>query len=145
MCLVILKKIAMKTSINCLLFHLAIADLLVAVFFFPPCILSHFVEQPNGVIGDLLCKFITGGALGWVAAVTSSFLLVVIAFERYHATIHPYEQLRRGRPTWLVPILWMLAILLETPPVVVSTYDLHSQMCVINFRDYTTVRVYFLF
>ena len=67
-CVLILKKKAMKTSINWLLFHLAIADLLVAVFFIPPCILSHFFEQPSGVTGDLLCKFITGGVLGWAAA-----------------------------------------------------------------------------
>lgn len=34
----------MKTSINWLLFHLAVADLLVAVLFIHPCILSHFIE-----------------------------------------------------------------------------------------------------
>ncbi|XP_078348670.1 neuropeptide Y receptor type 6-like isoform X2 [Oculina patagonica] len=138
------KKKAMKTSINWLLFHLAIADLLVAVFFIPPCILSHFIDQPRGVIGDMLCKFITGGALGWVAAVASSFLLVVIAFERYNATVRPLEQLSRGRSSWLVPILWILAILLDIPPVVVSAYDVESQMCVANFQDGTTIRVYYL-
>ncbi|XP_078348665.1 allatostatin-A receptor-like isoform X1 [Oculina patagonica] len=143
-CLVILKKKGMKTSINWLLFHLAIADLVAAVFFIPPCILSHFIEQPSGVIGDMLCKFITGGALGWVAAVASSFLLVVIAFERYNATVRPLEQLSRGRSLWLVPILWILAILLDIPPVVVSAYDVESQMCVANFQDYTTIRVYYL-
>ena len=57
-CVVILKKKEMKTSINWLLFHLAIADLLVAVFFIPPAVLSHFIELPNGVTGDLLCKFV---------------------------------------------------------------------------------------
>ena len=144
-CFVILKKKAVKTSsINWLLFHLAIADLLVAVFFIPPCILSHFIDQPSGVIGDLLCKFITGGALGWIAAVSSSFLLVVIAFERYKATLHPLEQLSRGRPLWLVPILWVLAILLDTLPIIVSAYDVNSRMCVANFQDYTTIRAYYL-
>ena len=134
----------MKTSINWLLFHLAIADLMAAVFFIPPCILGHFIEQPSGVIGDLLCKFITGGALGWIAAVASSFLLVAIAFERYNATLHPLEQLSRGRASWLVPILWLLAILLDIPPIVVSAYDVQSQICVAKFQDYTTIRVYYL-
>ena len=114
-CFVIFKKKALKTSINWLLFHLAIADLLVAVFFIPPCILSHFIEQPSGLTGDLLCKFITGGVLGWVAAAASSFLLVAIAFERYKATVHPLEQLSRSRSSWLVPILWIPAILLVMP------------------------------
>ncbi|KAJ7372590.1 hypothetical protein OS493_017861 [Desmophyllum pertusum] len=143
-CLVILKKKAMKTSINRLLFHLAIADSLVAVFFIPPCILSYFIEQPSGVIGDLLCKFITGGALGWAAAAASSFLLVAIAVERYLATLHPLLTLSRGRSSWLVPGLWILAILLGLPSLVVSAYDVESQMCVENFPDYTTTRAYYL-
>ena len=143
-CVVILKKTEMKTSINWLLFHLAIADLLVAVFFFPPTILSHFVEQPSGVSGDLLCKFVFDGALGWVAAMMSSFLLVVIAFERYQATLHPLEQLSRGRAWWLVPIMWILAFLLVSPVIVVSKYDVENQICVDNFPNHVTSRVFYL-
>ena len=141
-CFLILKKKAMKTSINWLLLHLAVADLLVAVFFIPPCILSHFIEQPSGLTGDLLCKFIFNGVLGWVAAAASSFLLVAIAFERYHATLHPFQKLRDGRSSWLVPIAWIIAILLLLPNIVVSTYDAEIQSCVQNFPDYTTARAY---
>ena len=135
----------MKTSINWLLFHLAIADLLVAVFFIPPCILSHFIEQPSGVAGDLLCKFVFGGALGWVAALTSSGLLVVIAFERYNATLHPLEHLSRSRSRWLVPITWILALLLVSPLFVVSTYDVKNQTCVDSFPNHVTSRAFYLF
>ena len=143
-CLVILKKKAMRTSINWLLFHLAIADLLVAVFFIPPCILSHFIEQPNGVTGDLLCKFITGGVLGWAAASASSFLLVLIAFERYSVTTHPLLSLSRSRSSWLVPILWIMAVLLDMPSLVTSVFDPEIQMCVERFPDYSTMRAYYL-
>ncbi|XP_078348688.1 neuropeptides B/W receptor type 1-like [Oculina patagonica] len=142
-CYLILKKKALKTSINWLLFYLAMADLLVAVFFMPPCILSHFIEQPSGFVGDLLCKFIFNGVLGWVAAAASSFLLVVIAFERNHATLHPLEQLSRGgSSSWLVPIVWIIAFLLLLPSLVVSAYDEESQGCVQNFPDYTIARAY---
>jgi len=143
-CVVILKKRAMKTSINWLLFHLAIADLLVAVFFIPPCILSHFIEQPSGVTGDLLCKFITGGVLGWAAASASSFVLVVIAFERYSATKHPLASLNRSRSSWLVPIIWILSTLVDVPSLVTSAFDEETQMCVENFPDYSTMRAYYL-
>ena len=144
-CVVIMKKKAMKTSINWLLFHLAIADLLVAVFFIPPTILSHFVEQPSGVTGDLLCKFVFSGSLGWVAALMSSFLLVVIAFERYNATLHPLEQLSRSRSRWLVPIMWILALLLVSPLILVSNYDVENEMCLNNFPNQVTSRAFFLF
>ncbi|XP_078348078.1 QRFP-like peptide receptor [Oculina patagonica] len=143
-CLVILKKKAMKTSINWLLFHLAIADLLVAVFFIPPCILSHFIDQPSGVIGDLLCKFITDRALGWVAASASSFLLAVIAFERYKATLHPLQTLQRRRSPWLLAILWTAAILLVLPTLVVTAYDAKRQECIQNFPDNLTNRAHSL-
>ena len=144
-CIVLLKKKETKTSIKWLLFHLAIADLLVAVFFIPSAVLSHFIEQPSGVTGDLLCKFVFGGALGWVAASTSSFLLVVIAFERYNATLHPLEHLSRGRSRWLVPIMWILALLLVSPLVVVATYDVENKMCFNNFRNHVTSRAFLLF
>ena len=135
----------MKTQISWLLFNLAIADLLVAVFFIPPTILSHFVEQPSGVTGDLLCKFVFGGTLGWVAALMSSFLLVAIAFERYNATLHPLEQLSRSRPRWLVPIMWILALLLASPRIVVSNYDVENQVCLNNFPNQVVSRAFSLF
>lgn len=144
-CVVMLKKKEMKTSINWLLFHLAIADLLVAVFFSPATVVSHFITQPSGFTGDLLCKFIFGGNLGWVAAATSSFLLVVIAFERYNATLHPLEQLSRSRSRWLVPIMWIVALLLVSPLFVVSTYDAESHTCVNNFPNRLKSRAFFLF
>ena len=141
-CFLILKKKAIKTSINWLLFLLAIADLLVAVFFIPPCIMSHFIEMPSGVSGEMLCKFIFSGVLGWMAAAASSFLLVVIAFERYHATLHPLEKLGNGRSSWLVPVVWIIAIVLLLPNLVVSSYDADSQKCVQNFPDYAVARAY---
>ena len=143
-CLLILKNKGMKISINWLLFHLAIADLLVAVLFIPPCVLSHFIEQPGGVIGDVLCMFITAGTLGWAAASASSFLLVAVAFERYFATLHPFRSLSQSRSWWLVPLLWILAILIDLPSIIVSAYDTESQMCVENFPDYATTSAYYI-
>ena len=141
-CWLTLKKKAMKTSTNWLLFHLAIADLLVAVFFIPPCILSFFTEQPSGVTGDLLCKFITGGILGWMAASASSFLLVVIAFERYNATVRLFKTISVSRSPWLVPSLWILAILPLIPAFVVSTYDVESERCVQKFQEDAAAQAY---
>ncbi|KAJ7386259.1 hypothetical protein OS493_010663 [Desmophyllum pertusum] len=98
--------------------------------------------QPNNVIGNLLCKFITGGGLGWAAATASSFLLVAIAVECYYATLHPLQTLSRGCSSWLVPGLWILAILLIMPSLVLLAYDAESQMCAEDFPDYTTTRAY---
>ena len=85
------------------------------------------------------------GALGWVAASTSNFLLVVIAFERYNATLHPLEQLSRGRSRWLVPIIWILALLLTSLPFLGLTYDGENKICFNNFPNHVTSRAYLLF
>ena len=92
----------------------------------------------------MLCKFITGGILGWAAATASSFLLVAVAFERYYATLHPFRSLSCSRSRWLVPLLWVLAILLNLPAMVVLAYDIESQTCFQNFPDYTAIRAYYL-
>ena len=92
----------------------------------------------------MLCKFITGGTLGWAAASTSSFLLVVVAFERYYATLHPFRSLSRCRSRWLVPLLSFLGIVLIIPSLSVSVYDEESQSCGANWPNYTAVRAYSL-
>ena len=144
MCILILKKRELKSSINRLLFHLAVADLLVAVFFIPPCVLRHFIDQPGGQIGDVLCMFLTAGKLGWTAASASSYLLVTVAFERYYATVHPIRSLGRKQSGWVVPFLWILAILLELPVILVTAYEVESEMCVQNFPDYTSMYTYYI-
>ena len=142
-CIVVLKNKAMRTSINWLLFYLAIADVLFAVFF-TPCILSHFIKLPSGIVGDMLCKFLMGGAFGWASASASSFLLVLIAFERYHATLHPLKMFSRGRSLRLVPVLWIVAILLAAPMVLLFIYQKEIQACEIVFPNYLTSRFYHL-
>lgn len=141
-CVLILKNKAMKTSINWLLFHLAVVDLLVAVFFIPSCVVSHFIEHPDGMTGDILCKLITGGNLGLAAVSTSSFLLVAVAFERYYATIHPFLSLSRRRSPYIPPLLSFLGILLAVPMTFVSFYNTEKKKCDRNWPNYTAERVH---
>ncbi|XP_068761922.1 neuropeptide FF receptor 2-like [Montipora capricornis] len=142
-CLLILKNKAMKTSrINWLLFQLAVADLLVAMFFVYPCFLSNFIKQPGGVIGDVLCKFATAGTLGWAASSTSSFLLVAIAFERYFATLYPFRSLSRRRSWLLVPLVSFLGILLIVPLMIILYYDEDAGRCTDKWPTYSSHRAY---
>ena len=143
-CILITRNRALKSSINWLLFHLAIADLLVAVFFIPPCVLSHFIHHPGGKTGNILCLIFTAGTLGWISASASSFLLVSVAFERYYATLHPFRSLQRRYSWWLLFLLWILAISLNLPSIVVTAFDVQSQMCSENFPSYTFSRAYYI-
>ena len=71
--------------------NLAVADIMNAMFMAPAIISSLHVSHPEGVAGTVLCKLLTGGAVGWVAAVSSLVTLTTIAIERYYAVMHPYS------------------------------------------------------
>lgn len=70
----------------------------------------------GGVIGDLLCKFVMGGVLGWIGVVIFVFFLVVIVIECYFVVMFFYSL--RGKlilvkvlifvvVSWLFVFLWV--------------------------------------
>ena len=63
---------------------------MVAVFFAPLHIFIHTFTHPDGVTGDMLCRLLTGGGLGWVGGTSSAFTLVAVATERYYAVNYPH-------------------------------------------------------
>ena len=63
---------------------------MVAVFFAPLHIFIHTFTHPDGVAGDVLCKILTGGTLGWLGGSSSAFTLVAVAVERYYAVNYPH-------------------------------------------------------
>lgn len=141
-CFLIIKNKTMRTSLNWLSFYLAVADLLVAVFFVYPCILNAFLKQPSGVTGEILCKFVTEGTLGWAAASTSSFLLVAVAFERYFATLYPFRSLNRRRPRWFLPFFSILGILLVIPLMTVLYFDEKTGKCMRKWPSHMSPKVF---
>jgi len=86
----IFKIIFHRTPINYLLVNLAVADMVVATFFAPMHIFVHTFTHPDGFIGTLLCKFLTGGAFAWTGGASSVFTLVAISVERYYAVNYPH-------------------------------------------------------
>ena len=87
-----------RTPINYLLVNLAAADICYVTFVTPTIFLSHNVDHPKGIPGTILCAFVTGGGLAWTGAVASLFTVLVVAFERYFAVVHPYGN--RGKLTF---------------------------------------------
>ena len=77
--------------------NLAVADMTFAVFLAPKFILSQTFTHPDGAAGNALCRFLTGGTLGWLGGASSAFTLVVISVERYFAVMYPLGN--KGRLT----------------------------------------------
>lgn len=109
----------LRTPINYLLVHLAVADIVYAAFIAPK---GYFkltsVHHPDGMTGLVLCKLLTGGNVAWVGAVASAIFLVVIAFERYYSVMYPHGhkwKLSTGRLKIIVPGSWIFAGIVNIP------------------------------
>ena len=79
-----------RIPINYLLVNLAVADMMVAVFFAPYHIFIHTFTHPDGVAGRVLCSLVTGGSFAWAGGACSAFTLVAIAIERYYMVNYPH-------------------------------------------------------
>ena len=80
-----------RTPMYYLLVNLVFTDIMVALFIALQFVLIHTFQHPDGVIGTFQCKFLTRRILMWTGAAASAFSLVAIAFERYFALMHPYD------------------------------------------------------
>lgn len=86
-----------RNPMNYLLVNLAVADILYATFVAPKVLFKLTFAHPDGVIGNILCKLMTGGNVAWIGGASSIALLLAIAVERYYAVVYP--QGNKGRLT----------------------------------------------
>lgn len=117
-CLVVFRFRGMRAPLNYLLVNLAVSDMMVAVFIIPKYIVNWAFQHPSGVTGDYMCMFITGGNFVWVGMAASTFSLVVVAFERYAAVVHPLNNSwRLGNRRLVIVIMasWFFAIFFNLP------------------------------
>ena len=115
--IVVFTKRNMRTPMNFLLVNLAVADILVGVFIGVRFVINPTYQHPNGMSGQYLCKFITGGTPAFTAAIASIYSLVAISVERYFAVLYPFREERLTPRNLKLIILgvWLLSLLWVTP------------------------------
>lgn len=137
--LVVKRNRRMQTPMNYLLANLALADLLFAVFFIPRRLLITEFEHPGGWVGDFLCKTFTHANLSWVSSVAGVIILLFIAWERYHAIIHPHNNLGRmtkRRIRKLIIFTWVSSNIFLLPETCVLYYNEKKKACAWGFPDW---------
>lgn len=121
----------MQTPMNYLLVHLAICDILLAIFLLLFRFLNGVYEHSVGAGGDLLCKLITTGTPAWLAACSSIYTLVAIAWERYVAIMKPHSPRFSSRKLKIsIASCWLLAIIINIPQRISYVYDSKTKTCV---------------
>ena len=129
---VILKSPAMKSPMDYLLLNLAVADLLVGVAMSPRLLLKDVFSPPRGTAGDVVCKIVTSGNVGWLGAISSIFALVLIAIERYYAIVKPLRIRRRlttRRLRTVIPITWAAAAVFCSAYFITTEFDEDLAKC----------------
>ncbi|CAH3137640.1 unnamed protein product [Pocillopora meandrina] len=94
-CLIIKRNRQMRTPINYLLMNLAVSDILFATFITTKLIFGLNLSHPEGAVGSILCKLVTGGNFAWIAGVSSIVTLVTVAVERYYTVVYPMDPNRK--------------------------------------------------
>ncbi|XP_074627153.1 pyroglutamylated RF-amide peptide receptor-like [Acropora palmata] len=108
----------MRIPINFLIFNLATADILFALFITPKLIVSLYVKHPDGPAGTVLCKLLTGGIFAWVSAVSSICTLLAIAIERYYTVIYPHGdrwKLTKRKVKIIITASWLFSLVFISP------------------------------
>lgn len=130
--LVVLLNKSMHRPINYLLVNLAASDMTVAIFASIQFLVEPTLTRVDSFSATFLCKFITGGTLGWVGAVCSIFNLVGISIERYYAVIVPHRhhgKLTNDKLRVFIFVSWTLALIWASPGFFITTFITEYQMC----------------
>ena len=137
-----------RSALDFLFLNLAIADVMVAVFAIPRYVLHGVFVHPRGLVGDYLCRYITGGNLMWTAGSASVFTLVTIAFERRHVAdvvLGPYgftKDFSQSKLLAFVIMSWIFALLLNLPLFFIMSYDEDIDFCTENWPHPVLPKLY---
>ncbi|XP_068711437.1 pyroglutamylated RF-amide peptide receptor-like isoform X3 [Montipora foliosa] len=118
--------------------NLAVADMLVGLFFTPQYIFMHMFTHPDGVAGNILCKLVTGSNVAWVGGATSVFTLVTIAIERYGVVMDPFGtkgRLTTGKLKVLIPCSWIFGVVMCLPGFIVKNFDPNATFCIREYPE----------
>ncbi|XP_078367673.1 RYamide receptor-like [Oculina patagonica] len=144
-CAIVKKNRDMRTPVNYLLINLAVSDILYAAFIAPDVSLKLISTHPEGMVGTVLCKLLTGGAVAWIGAVSSFVTLVVIAIERYYAVVYPLGnkgKLTKHKVKVIIFGSWVFAIIYCVP--LFLTKSAKKNVCVETWPQEWMIKAYSL-
>lgn len=131
--IVILKTSSLRTPMNYLLLNLAVSDIMISVFVLPRHVLFNVFDHQEGVRGDFLCKFLTGGTFIWIGATAEGYTLITIAVERFIAVAHPHDiksRITNKKLKWIVPLCWGINSAVNAPSMAALSYNKTRNYCI---------------
>ncbi|ENN81530.1 hypothetical protein D910_09121, partial [Dendroctonus ponderosae] len=133
----------LKTTTNCFLANLAVADVCVAVFCVYQNLLIYIVE--NWMFGEFMCKMYV--FIQSLSNSASIVILVLICTERYFAILYPItckQILTNIRLKFIIFTVWTSCVLYSSPKfywgntVTVTTENSSETVCVLNRQKFNS-------
>ena len=128
-CWVVKRFNSMRTPMNYLLVNLAISDIVLGIFQIPRHFVYGFYDHPDGIAGDILCKFFSYGNLSWVGSGAGVFTLSAIAWERYNAIMKPLSRFSLRKTKITIVLSWVFGVLVTFYETFVLVYSKKIDSC----------------
>ena len=127
---IVYKTREMHTTTNYLLANLAVSDA-ITIFTIPMIYFAYGEDfgKFSANFGKFSCKF---GVIGDIAAVSSTSTLTVIAVERYHAILKPFNsnlRLNERSIKKAIVFIWIISILVGFPGFFLSEWNNKKTYC----------------
>lgn len=130
-----------KKPISIVLLNLAVADSIVLLFLAPRHVFFGLIDPyPEGQTGDFLCKFLTGGNIAWIGAITSICSLLLIAAERFYAVCVPHKYsatFTRRFVKKLLIVAWLFGFVFNLPLFFATRYNATIKFCIEDWGSLT--------
>lgn len=129
---IVCKTRSMFTTTNILLANVAAADIISLLWCPIPLVVGLSGAHVSGEAADYICKFFTGYSVTCVTVSVTYLSLVVLAVERYHAIVKPFNDRlvpTNNRMCYVVAVIWILAVLSSLPGFIFSEYDEQLGRC----------------
>ncbi|KAJ8361128.1 hypothetical protein SKAU_G00176530 [Synaphobranchus kaupii] len=113
--LVLWKRRKQLSRMRVFVFHLCLADLVVAFFQVCPQLMWDITDRFIGP--DLVCRFVK--YMQVVGMFASTYMIVVMTIDRYQAICNPMVTFQRGRARWNVPVCvaWAISLVGSLPQI----------------------------
>lgn len=143
--IIILKKQVMRTPMNYLLLHLALADLLVGLTAIPNNAIVPFFSHPQGMAGNLFCKIFASDNLTYICGQVSALILIVIASERYKAVVIPHKvkkKVTNAKIFACVFLCWIVSIGIFVPWLYWAKLNTKTGQCDLGKPPLFAIHIY---
>lgn len=146
--IVILRNISLRTPMNYLLVNLAISDVVISIFVQPRHVFFEAFKHTDDLQGDLLCKFVSGGAFIWIGTTAQGYALITIATERFIAITYPHDLKARiniRKIKWIIPLCWAINISVNSPTLAALSFSKERNYCLEEWPSWFDPKFYVSF